>query len=114
MTTFDFGAANSNPSVNQAAYTGSQPTPMTSMSGGAPRQTGGAGGRRTKPKPKHVPTSAPSGWDSVAAAKNEVFKDAGDDDEPPVTFARPMPAAPQQQATTFDFNSFGTTSASQQ
>ena len=111
MTTFDFGAANSSAATAQNAPMASYPTSMMSMSGGAPRQSGKPSVRRVKPKTKHVSTGAPSGWDTVAAAKKEVFQDGDADDEPPATFSRPMPTAAASQPTTFDFNSFGAPAA---
>lgn len=100
-TSFDFN----NPSGSDS---NSRPTnSMQSMSGGAPRVQQTNTVRRTRPKPQHV--GAPSGWDSVAAAKNEVFKN-DDEDEPVQTYqAKPMAtnSAQSNQATSFDFNNYG-------
>ena len=48
------------------------------MSGGPQR---GTGGKQVIRRPRHKPSGAsqaPSGWDDVAAAKNEVFGESED------------------------------------
>ena len=49
------------------------------MSGGPQRGTGGKQViRRPRPRPGGGASQAPSGWDDVAAAKNEVFGESED------------------------------------